>query len=53
MLICHDLCVYLSRLSRFVLDVSALKGGAPGRTRGLNLYAVDTFANGVDGMKQL
>lgn len=40
--------VYLCRLSRFVLDVSALKGGAPGRTRGLNLYALDTSANGVD-----
>lgn len=37
----------------FVLDVSALKGGAPGRTRGLNLYAIDTFANGEDGIKQL
>ncbi|KAF7147501.1 hypothetical protein RHSIM_Rhsim03G0018000 [Rhododendron simsii] len=37
----------------FVLDVSALKGGAPGRTRGLNLYAVNTFANGIDGKKQL
>lgn len=28
-----------------VLDVSKLKGGAPGRTRGLHLYAVDSFDN--------
>ncbi|KAK1259924.1 hypothetical protein QJS04_geneDACA010274 [Acorus gramineus] len=29
----------------FVLDVLSLKGGAPGRTRGLNVYAIDTFSN--------
>ncbi|VFQ78496.1 unnamed protein product [Cuscuta campestris] len=27
---------------RFLLDLSSLKGGAPGRTRGLNLHAVDS-----------
>ncbi|CAL5430875.1 unnamed protein product [Camellia sinensis] len=31
----------------FVLDLSSLKGGAPGRTRGLNMYAIDPFANGI------
>uniref|UniRef100_A0A5B6ZXM2 Guanylate kinase 1 n=1 Tax=Davidia involucrata TaxID=16924 RepID=A0A5B6ZXM2_DAVIN len=36
-----------------VLDVFSLKGGAPGRTRGLNLYAVDLFADGSNGIKQL
>ncbi|XP_021724105.1 guanylate kinase 2-like [Chenopodium quinoa] len=30
----------------FVLDVSSLKGGAPGRTRGLDLYSVFSLANG-------
>ncbi|KAI3968203.1 hypothetical protein MKX01_018506 [Papaver californicum] len=33
----------------FVLDVSSLKGGAPGRTRGLNMYAIDPFANCLNG----
>lgn len=37
----------------FVLDVSSLKGGAPGRTRGLNMYAIDPFADGFNGIKQL
>lgn len=27
---------------RFLLDLSSLKGGAPGRTRGLNLHAIDS-----------
>ncbi|CAI0438246.1 unnamed protein product [Linum tenue] len=30
-----------------VLDVSSLKGGAPGRTRGLELHAVDSFSDGL------
>nr|GMD41743.1 guanylate kinase 2-like [Ipomoea batatas]GMD47951.1 guanylate kinase 2-like [Ipomoea batatas] len=29
-------------LCRFLLDLSLLKGGAPGRTRGLNLRAIDS-----------
>ncbi|XP_059646310.1 guanylate kinase 2-like [Cornus florida] len=37
----------------FVLDVSSLKGGAPGRTRGLNFYAIDPFADGLNGIRQL
>ncbi|XP_017701944.2 guanylate kinase 1-like isoform X2 [Phoenix dactylifera] len=30
------------RTSLFLLDVSSLKGGAPGRTRRLNIYAIDS-----------
>uniref|UniRef100_A0A5B6ZW61 Guanylate kinase 1 n=1 Tax=Davidia involucrata TaxID=16924 RepID=A0A5B6ZW61_DAVIN len=37
----------------YVLDVSSLKGGAPGRTRGLNMYTVRLFADGSTGVKQL
>ncbi|XP_030453142.1 guanylate kinase 2-like isoform X1 [Syzygium oleosum] len=33
-----------------VLDVSCLNGGAPGRTRGLDLYAIDSFS---DGLKEI
>ncbi|XVE61160.1 hypothetical protein DITRI_Ditri06bG0017500 [Diplodiscus trichospermus] len=33
-----------------VLDVSSLKGGAPGRTRGLNVYAIDSFSDGLNGI---
>ncbi|XP_010257209.1 PREDICTED: guanylate kinase 2-like [Nelumbo nucifera] len=35
----------------FVLDVSSIKGGAPGRTRGINMYAIDPFADGQYGIK--
>ncbi|CAH9068629.1 unnamed protein product [Cuscuta epithymum] len=31
-----------SMCKRFILDLSLLKGGAPGRTRGLNLHAIDS-----------
>lgn len=34
----------------FMFDASTLKGGAPGRTRGLNLYAIDQPANGIKGV---
>ncbi|CAK9157190.1 unnamed protein product [Ilex paraguariensis] len=37
----------------YVLDLSLLKGGAPGRTRGLNMYPINHLANGVNGVKQL
>ncbi|KAF6168348.1 hypothetical protein GIB67_018188 [Kingdonia uniflora] len=37
----------------FVLDVSSLKGGAPGRTRGLNIYAVDPFEENLYGLNQI
>ncbi|XP_077214144.1 guanylate kinase 2-like isoform X2 [Tasmannia lanceolata] len=37
----------------FVLDVSSVKGGAPGRTRGLNMYAIGPFGDGVNGIKQV
>ncbi|XP_052174087.1 guanylate kinase 2-like [Diospyros lotus] len=33
-----------------LLDLSSLKGGAPGRTRGLNMYSRDPLANGMDGI---
>ncbi|ESW17610.1 hypothetical protein PHAVU_007G253800 [Phaseolus vulgaris] len=32
-----------------MLDVSSLKGGAPGRTRGLNFEAIDSFSEGFNG----
>lgn len=35
-----------------VLDVSSLKGGAPGRTRGLDVYAIDSFSDGLNGINQ-
>ncbi|KNA07494.1 hypothetical protein SOVF_171200 [Spinacia oleracea] len=37
----------------FVLDVSSLKGGAPGRTRGLDLYSVYPFAAFTNGFGKL
>ncbi|XP_061353782.1 guanylate kinase 2-like [Gastrolobium bilobum] len=36
-----------------MLDVSSLNGGAPGRTRGLDFQAIDSFSNGFNGMDQL
>lgn len=36
-----------------VLEVSSLTGGAPGRTRGLKLYAIDSFSDGINGIKEL
>lgn len=36
-----------------VLDVSSLKGGAPGRTRGLKMRAMDSFSDVVNGINQL
>ncbi|KAM7263316.1 hypothetical protein ACFE04_000999 [Oxalis oulophora] len=38
---------------RMVLDLSVLKGGAPGRTRGLNLYAVDSFSDSLNDHTEL
>ncbi|KAG6638393.1 guanylate kinase 2-like isoform X3 [Carya illinoinensis] len=35
-----------------VLDLSSLKGGAPGRTRGLDVYAIDSFSDGLSGFNQ-
>ncbi|XP_011033312.1 PREDICTED: guanylate kinase 2-like isoform X1 [Populus euphratica] len=35
-----------------VLDVSSLKGGAPGRTRGLDVYATDSFSDDLNGINQ-
>ncbi|XP_068637568.1 guanylate kinase 1-like isoform X2 [Aristolochia californica] len=37
----------------FVLDVSSLKGGAPGRTRGLKVYSIERLAGGLNGVKQM
>ncbi|XP_065044475.1 guanylate kinase 1-like isoform X2 [Musa acuminata AAA Group] len=39
--------------SLFMLDISSLKGGAPGRTRGLNVYTVESLRDGVNRIKQL
>ncbi|KAI4300771.1 hypothetical protein L6164_034107 [Bauhinia variegata] len=36
-----------------MLDVSDLKGGAPGRTRGLNFHAIHSFSDCLNGMDQL
>ncbi|KAL5124388.1 Guanylate kinase 2 [Glycine soja] len=32
-----------------MLDVSSLKGGAPGRTRGLDFQVIDSFSDGFNG----
>ncbi|XP_077212502.1 guanylate kinase 2-like isoform X2 [Tasmannia lanceolata] len=37
----------------FVLDVSSVKGGAPGRTRGLNMHAIGPFSDDLNGIKQI
>ncbi|XP_024966479.1 guanylate kinase 2-like isoform X2 [Cynara cardunculus var. scolymus] len=34
---------------RVVLDLSSMKGGAPARTRGLNMYALDPITDGANG----
>ncbi|KAI9080734.1 hypothetical protein K1719_037247 [Acacia pycnantha] len=36
-----------------MLDVSSLKGGAPGRTRGLSLHVIDSHSSGLNEMDQL
>ncbi|KAK3217790.1 hypothetical protein Dsin_011760 [Dipteronia sinensis] len=36
-----------------VMDVSSLKEGAPGRTRGLDVYTVDSFSDGLNGVGKL
>ncbi|MED6184204.1 Guanylate kinase 2 [Stylosanthes scabra] len=36
-----------------MLDVSTLKGGAPGRTRGLDFQAIGSFSDGLIGMEKL
>ncbi|KAI3471375.1 hypothetical protein Pfo_030739 [Paulownia fortunei] len=38
-----------SAVNMFVLDFASIKGGAPGRTRGLNIYAVEPSLNGFIG----
>ncbi|XP_015899004.3 guanylate kinase 2 [Ziziphus jujuba] len=35
------------------LDVSSIKGGAPGRTRGLDIYTMDSLLDGLDANNQL
>ncbi|KAK7244622.1 hypothetical protein RIF29_39447 [Crotalaria pallida] len=35
-----------------MLDVSSLKGGAPGRTRGLDFRAISSFSDSLTGMAQ-
>ncbi|KAF3643002.1 Guanylate kinase 1 [Capsicum annuum] len=39
--------------NRYVLDLSLLKGGAPGRTRGLNLYVTNPSTDQVNVDNQL
>ncbi|KAA3457144.1 guanylate kinase 2-like isoform X2 [Gossypium australe] len=39
--------------ARIILDVSSIKGGAPGRTRGLNIHAIDLFSDGLNGIHEL
>ncbi|KAK9289703.1 hypothetical protein L1049_007862 [Liquidambar formosana] len=34
------------------LDVSSLKGGAPGRTRGLKMYTMNSFSDGINGIEE-
>ncbi|KAK4378029.1 hypothetical protein RND71_004325 [Anisodus tanguticus] len=41
------------KASMYVLDLSLLKGGAPGRTRGLNMYANNPLAGDVNSDNQL
>ncbi|KAL2923636.1 Guanylate kinase 2 [Bienertia sinuspersici] len=40
-------------MNSFVLDVSSRKGGAPGRTRGLDLYPVYPFGGLANGFSKL
>lgn len=37
----------------FLLDASLLKGGAPGRTRGLKMYAIDSLIDSLNWIEQL
>ncbi|CAA3006659.1 guanylate kinase 2-like [Olea europaea subsp. europaea] len=37
----------------FILDLSSMRGGAPGRTSGLKVYSVDPSTNGVNVLKTL
>ncbi|XP_020243950.1 guanylate kinase 1-like [Asparagus officinalis] len=37
----------------FFLDVSSLKGGAPGRTRGLIISAINSSTDNINGIEQL
>ncbi|XP_059668435.1 guanylate kinase 2-like isoform X2 [Cornus florida] len=50
---CGTAAIERASKSMFVLDVSSLKGGAPGRTRGLYMYAVSSIADVLNGIKQL
>ncbi|KAL8489596.1 hypothetical protein ACS0TY_025493 [Phlomoides rotata] len=36
-----------SAINTLVLDLASMRGGAPGRTRGLNIYAMETPMNGT------
>lgn len=40
-------------LVRILLDVSSLKGGAPGLTRGLGIYEVDPCSEGLEVINKL
>ncbi|KAJ8449861.1 hypothetical protein Cgig2_001517 [Carnegiea gigantea] len=37
----------------YVLDVSSLRGGAPGRTRGLDLYPINPYGGFANGVKHI
>ncbi|XP_016669501.1 guanylate kinase 2 isoform X1 [Gossypium hirsutum] len=45
---CETLELEKASKNLIALDVSSLKGGAPGRTRGLNVYALDSFSDGLN-----
>ncbi|KAK6127329.1 hypothetical protein DH2020_038930 [Rehmannia glutinosa] len=44
---CNDPEQEKSDINTFVLDLSSINGGAPGRTRGLNIYAAEPSTNGA------
>lgn len=47
-------CIFFFHgLSRVVLDVSSMKAGAPGRTRGLKIKAVESFSEPMNGINHL
>ncbi|EYU18753.1 hypothetical protein ABFS82_10G165500 [Erythranthe guttata] len=42
-----------SGVNMYVLDLASIKGGAPARTRGLDIYGVESSLNGVIGAQVL
>lgn len=56
---CSSSIAFLTKLTlmytllRIVLDVSSIKGGAPGRTRGLDVYEVHPCSKGLEVINKL